>query len=152
MNAADARPSGSTLASGGEIVTAGAISMKAATRHGDRSLVGSADSDASTYLRPAGQVLLRQLLDMEFIAAGSWEALTSAGRRELEALTEVPALMARLVAAGLLTDYQAGRLSAAHLGELLVGEYRVLDFLGSGGMSMIFKAEHRQLPVWPPSS
>lgn len=119
--------------------------MKAATRHGDRSLVEPADSDDSTYLRPAGQVLLRQLLDMEFIAAGSWEALTSAGRRELEALTEVPALMARLVAAGLLTDYQAGRLSAAHLGELLVGEYRVLDFLGSGGMSMIFKAEHRQL-------
>jgi len=47
-----------------------------------------------------------------------------------------------LVTAGALTDWQAGKLlQGKHQGFLLT-KYRLLDFLGKGGMSAVYLAEH----------
>ena len=50
-----------------------------------------------------------------------------------------------LVKAGLLTSYQLERVLAGSTHGLVLGNYRVLDRLGSGGMGVVFLAEHSLL-------
>jgi response regulator RpfG family c-di-GMP phosphodiesterase len=47
-----------------------------------------------------------------------------------------------LVQAGLLTNYQLDRILSGSTHGLVLGNYRVLDTLGSGGMGVVFLAEH----------
>ena len=52
-------------------------------------------------------------------------------------------LVARaLVESGLLTRFQAERLLAGRTAGFLLGQYRILDQIGRGGMGRVFKAEH----------
>lgn len=53
-----------------------------------------------------------------------------------------PALARRLVRRGWLTAYQAKRLLDHSGQELILGPYRVLNLLGEGGLSQVFKAHH----------
>ena len=50
-----------------------------------------------------------------------------------------------LVAIGLLTRFQASQLLAGRTNGFFLGQYRILDHIGSGGMGRVFKAEHRTL-------
>src|SRR5262249_38056888 len=50
--------------------------------------------------------------------------------------------LALLVQHQLLTEYQAARIEAGTTFGLVLGNYRVLDRLGAGGMAVVFKAEH----------
>jgi serine/threonine protein kinase len=55
-------------------------------------------------------------------------------------------VMARkLVDEGVLTRYQAERLLAGQTTGFLLGQYRILDQVGKGGMGRVFKAEHRTM-------
>jgi response regulator RpfG family c-di-GMP phosphodiesterase/serine/threonine protein kinase len=65
-------------------------------------------------------------------------------REELkpEQIATGEALGKSLVKAGLLTEYQAHRVLAGSVHGLVLGTYRVLDRIGSGGMSVVFLGEH----------
>jgi serine/threonine-protein kinase len=54
-------------------------------------------------------------------------------------------LLARMVAGGLLTSFQADRLAQGKWRGFALGCYRVLDRVGTGGMSQVFLAEHATL-------
>jgi response regulator RpfG family c-di-GMP phosphodiesterase len=62
-----------------------------------------------------------------------------------ERLTSSTALGAALVEDGLLTAYQANRVLAGTVHGLVLGNYRVIDRLGAGGMGVVFLAEHTML-------
>lgn len=47
-----------------------------------------------------------------------------------------------LIKRGLLTRFQAQQLLARRSGGFFLGQYRVLDLVGRGGMGKVFKAEH----------
>jgi HD-GYP domain-containing protein (c-di-GMP phosphodiesterase class II) len=89
------------------------------------------------------QELLQHWLDSAFILSEDLEALPAQVRQDLTHAASVDALLAKLTAHGLLTEYQAVRLKAGTTFGLVLGNYRVLDRLGAGGMGIVFKAEHQ---------
>jgi eukaryotic-like serine/threonine-protein kinase len=74
------------------------------------------------------------------------------GVEELEAaLDRVPptdrgkGVARALVHVGLLTKFQAELLLAGRTSGFVLGQYRILDLLGQGGMGRVFKAEHQTM-------
>jgi serine/threonine-protein kinase len=56
-----------------------------------------------------------------------------------------PRLVAKtLMQRGWLTVYQVNQLLAGHGAELVLGPYHILDRLGQGGQSLVFKARHTE--------
>jgi serine/threonine protein kinase len=99
---------------------------------------------SSRSLRP-GAELLDNLLASSLILAEDWDQLPQRVRDELHACTTEPVLLSRLVDHNLLTAYQRTRVEAGTTFGLILGNYRVLDRLGRGGMAVIFRAEHIRL-------
>ncbi len=87
--------------------------------------------------------LLRRLLAVGVVPVEDYDAL--ADRSAVDRAPDDDALLAALLAAGLLTEFQAERLRAGRLHGLVLGNYRLLDRIGVGGMGVVYRAEHRSL-------
>src|SRR5262249_13182292 len=104
------------------------------------------------------QQLVEEWLDSGILLREEWEGLFPETQREVLEAADGEKAMALLVERVLLTEYQAARLGAGSTFGLILGNYRVLDRLGAGGMAVVFKAEHldlrhlvaiKVLPVYP---
>lgn len=89
--------------------------------------------------------LVRELLNTSLILAEDWEKLSDQTQAELANCVDTKEAMASLVKHSLLTDYQASRIEAGTSFGLILGNYRVLDRLGAGGMGVVFKGEHLRM-------
>ena len=88
--------------------------------------------------------LLRRLLAAGVVAE-DYDGLSSDDRQAVNRATSDDALLNTLVATKLLTEFQAERVQAGRLHGLILGNYRLLDRIGIGGMGVVYCAEHRQL-------
>lgn len=88
------------------------------------------------------QLLFQELLSTNLVLMDDWEQLDPATRAGINECHSEDDLLHRLGTAGLLNAYQVSRLRAGKSFGLVLGNYRVLERLGAGGMGVIFLAEH----------
>jgi response regulator RpfG family c-di-GMP phosphodiesterase/serine/threonine protein kinase len=92
--------------------------------------------------RTPGEDFVHQLMAASYVLAEDWEGLAPSLRKDITQSNDNETILAALVEHGLLTEYQARRIEAGITYGLVLGNYRVLDRLGAGGMGVVFKGEH----------
>jgi response regulator RpfG family c-di-GMP phosphodiesterase/serine/threonine protein kinase len=97
-----------------------------------------------TSFGPPSRLSLDTLIESSLVLAEDLEKLSPEERDGLLAL-EPDALLSTLMDLGALTEYQADRIGAGTTFGLVLGNYRVLDRLGAGGMGVVFRAEHMRM-------
>lgn len=93
-----------------------------------------------------GHRLLLELLRDRLISDRTWRALPPAVSEQLKSIPTRRALLEKLVTHRLLTEYQLTRIESGQRFGLILGNYRVLNRLGGGGMGVVYLAQHVQLP------
>src|SRR6266404_2232592 len=86
------------------------------------------------FFSPA-QDLIQRLLSSSLILAEDWDELPRIAQENLER-RHPEAVLSRLVEQGLLTQCQADRVEAGTTLGLVLGNYRVLDRIGAGGIGV----------------
>ncbi|MFL5339570.1 MAG: protein kinase domain-containing protein [Gemmataceae bacterium] len=86
--------------------------------------------------------LVDELIHTSLVLADDWQALPEAARDYVYSAIDQNDLIDRLVQQNMLTDYQSSRIKAGTIYGLVLGNYRVLDRVGAGGMGIVFRAEH----------
>lgn len=93
----------------------------------------------------AAHILVDELLRRCIVHPEDWKTLAEAERQPLHGCSQIADLLEGLVKRRLLTEYQAKRIAAGESFGLILGNYRVLDRLGVGGMGTVYLGEHRRM-------
>jgi response regulator RpfG family c-di-GMP phosphodiesterase/serine/threonine protein kinase len=88
------------------------------------------------------RAFLHQIVRLHLLSADVVDRFLSEREERLAEYSSGVQMGQALVQAGLLTNYQLERVLASSTHGLVLGNYRVLDRLGSGGMGTVFLAEH----------
>src|SRR5437016_2772620 len=105
----------------------------------------SSGNPSGRCLHITGRDLVEDLLRSSIVLDEDWQALSSAVRDEISQCRDAGTTLSLLVEHGLLTEYQAERIKAGTTHGLVLGNYRVVDRLGAGGMAVVFKGEHLEM-------
>ena len=89
--------------------------------------------------------LVEHLLKSSIILDEDWQALPGDLQDDLYRCQDPEVILPALISHHLLTEYQADRIRAGTTYGLVLGNYRILDRLGAGGMAVVFKAEHVEM-------
>jgi response regulator RpfG family c-di-GMP phosphodiesterase len=93
----------------------------------------------------AAESFIYDLLGSSLISAEDWERLTLEQRSRLLAQPSSDHALSALVDLGLLTHYQSARISTGNRFGLVLGNFRILERIGAGGMAVVYKAEHIEM-------
>lgn len=88
---------------------------------------------------------LRDLVNQGFIPLDDLKNIAPTIRGDLTHCGTYEELLSNLVDWRLLTPFQAHRLLAGATFGMVLGQYRLLDRLGSGSMGVVYRGEHRVL-------
>jgi len=94
---------------------------------------------------PGGAQLIDRYLAESYILVEDWDNLPLSVQESVLLCPNRGGMLDLLIEHGLMTEYQAGRIQAGTTFGLVLGNYRILDRIGAGGMAVVFLAEHLDL-------
>ncbi len=92
-----------------------------------------------------GARYLEELLASQIVLCEDWDQLPPKVCEQLKHARGEETVLDLLLAHNLITNYQRARILAGTTFGLILGNYRVLDRIGAGGMGIVFRAEHISL-------
>ncbi len=85
------------------------------------------------------------LLGSSLVPAEDWERLTLQQRDRLLKQPDHERALSVMVELALLTHFQAARITTGNRFGLVLGNFRILERIGAGGMAVVYKAEHIEM-------
>ncbi|MBY0524789.1 MAG: protein kinase [Gemmataceae bacterium] len=123
----------------------GAGRIPSAYRSSSRPRLGQPTLMPSPALPPGSQTFVDNLVKMQIVGPSMVGMFLREQAHRLDELSTTEGLSNALIQAGLLTPYQLDRVLTGNTHGLVLGNYRVLERIGSGSMGIVFLGEHTLL-------